>query len=95
MRFVCRPPRQFDLAQNHYAAGDRLYLRNHAIKGLAGDIARFVPELDPLVAGIVQSPVKRPRGGTLKPMKATAQPSRCPVTLRSPAGDGGVLFFCW
>ena len=38
-----------------------LYLRNHAIKGLAGDIARFVPELDPLVAGIVQSPVKRPR----------------------------------
>jgi hypothetical protein len=57
---------KFDLAQNHYGAGDRLYLRNHAIKGLAGDIARFVPELDPLVAGIVQSPVKRPRGGTLK-----------------------------
>src|SRR6266576_5910933 len=52
---------KFDLAQNHYGAGDRLYVRNHAIKGLAGDIARFVPELDPLVAGIVQSPVKRPR----------------------------------
>jgi hypothetical protein len=51
---------KFDVAQNHYGAGDRLYVRNHAIKGLAGDIARFVPELDPLVAGIVQSPVKRP-----------------------------------
>ena len=38
-----------------------LYLRNHAIKGLAGDIAHFVPEPDPFVAGIVQSPVKRPR----------------------------------
>ena len=52
---------KFDLAQNHYGAGGALYLRNHAIKGLAGDIARFVPELDPLVAGIVQSPVKCPR----------------------------------
>src|SRR5437868_3978949 len=31
---------KFDLAQNHYGAGDRLYVRNHAIKGLAGDIAR-------------------------------------------------------
>ena len=51
---------KFDLAQNHYGAGGALYLRNHAIKGLAGDIARFVPELDRLVAGIVQSPVKRP-----------------------------------
>src|SRR5438874_9418223 len=51
---------KFDLAQNHYGAGDRLYLRNHALKGLAGDIARFVPETAPLVAGIVQSPEKRP-----------------------------------
>ena len=54
---------KFDLAQNHYGAGDRLYLHNHAIKGLAGDIARFVPETAPLVAGIVQSPLKRPRRG--------------------------------
>ena len=47
---------KFDLAQNHYGAGDTLYLCNHALKGLAGDIARFVPELAPLVAGVVQSP---------------------------------------
>ena len=51
---------EFSIEQHHYGAG-RLYLRNHAIKGLAGDIARFVPETAPLVAGIVQSPLKRPR----------------------------------
>ena len=52
---------EFSIERHHYGAGDTLYLRNHAIKGLAGDIARFVPELVPLVAGIVQQPVKRPR----------------------------------
>ena len=50
---------EFSIERHHYGAGDRLYLRNHAIKGLAGDIGRFVPEAIPLVAGIVQSPVKR------------------------------------
>ena len=52
---------EFSIERHHYGAGDMLYLRNHAIKGLAGDIAHFVPEPDPFVAGIVQSPVKRPR----------------------------------
>src|SRR5207302_3827326 len=52
---------EFSIGRHHYGAGDTLYLRNHAFKGLAGDIARFVPELDPLGAGIVQSPLKRPR----------------------------------
>jgi hypothetical protein len=52
---------EFSIERHHYGAGDPLYLCNHAIKGLAGDIARFVPELDPLVAGIIQSPLKRPR----------------------------------
>ena len=48
---------EFSIERHHYGVGDTLYLRNHAIKGLAGDIARFVPELALLVAGIVQSPV--------------------------------------
>jgi hypothetical protein len=48
-----------EFSRHHYGAGDTLYLRNHAIKGLVGDIACFVPEVAPLVGGIVQSPVKR------------------------------------
>src|SRR5947207_1173871 len=50
---------EFSIERHHYGAGDTLYLCNHAIKGLAGVIARFVPEAVPLVAGIVQSPLKR------------------------------------
>ena len=53
---------KFSIAQNHYGAGDMLLIRNHALKGLAGDIGRFVPELAPLVAGVVQSPVTRDGG---------------------------------
>ena len=69
---------EFSIERHHYGAGDTLYLRDHAIKGLAGDIARFVPEVAPLVAGIVQSPVKRPRAENSS-------------MTRSPAGDGGAF----
>jgi hypothetical protein len=48
------------IAQRHYGAGDMLHLDSHALKGLAGDIARFVPELAPLVAGVANAPTKRP-----------------------------------
>src|SRR5437868_2808288 len=47
---------KFDLAQNHYGAGGALYLRNHAIKGLAGDIARSSRNSTRLWPGLFSRP---------------------------------------
>ena len=46
--------------ENDYGAGGCLCLTEHAVKGLVADAARFLPELAPVVVGVVTSPTKLP-----------------------------------
>ena len=43
-----------------YLCAEALHLLTHAVRGLVADAARFLPELAPVVAGVVTSPTKLP-----------------------------------
>jgi hypothetical protein len=78
--------------EDHYDSDGRLRLDQHALRGLAADVVRLLPEAKPLVARALDVPLMRPK-------QTKRKRRRGPPTLKlvvnngatAALGDGGAL----